>query len=322
MSEPARRARLKALLGNWADDRPAPILHPGTQASGAGYLHEEFHLDFGTGARVPASFVRPARPGRHPAILYCHAHGNRYDIGRRELVEGRAALLAPPYAEALTQAGFAALCLEMPCFGARAGETESALAKALLWRGETLFGLMLRELAGGLDHLASRDDVDPAKIGAFGISMGATLAFWLAALDARIRAVAHLCCLADLATLIAGGGHDLHGIYMTVPGLTREFRTGEIAGLVAPRAQFVGLGTEDPLTPPAAITAARHDIERAYRASGQPERFTLHLSEATGHTETPAMREAVLAFFASELVPSCRAAEGGVAARSADGEVP
>ena len=162
---------------------------------------------------------------------------------------------------------------------------------------------MLRELASGLDHLAARDDVDPARIGAFGISMGATLAFWLAALDPRIRAVAHLCCLADLATLISGGGHDLHGIYMTVPGLCREFRTGEIAGLVAPRPQFAAVGTEDPLTPPAAVAIARADIERAYHASAAAAHWTLLVSDGTGHIETPDMREAVLDFFAAALGP-------------------
>ena len=129
MTPKARRARLKALLGNFRDDRPAPILHPGTRDSSPGYLREEFHLDLGTGTRVPAVFVRPAAAGRHPAILYCHAHGTRYDIGSRELVEGRAALLAPPYAEALTARGFATLCLEMPCFGARAGSMNRRLPR-------------------------------------------------------------------------------------------------------------------------------------------------------------------------------------------------
>jgi len=34
-------------------------------------------------------------------VLYCHAHGNRFDIGKEELVAGRPALASPPYAEAL-----------------------------------------------------------------------------------------------------------------------------------------------------------------------------------------------------------------------------
>ena len=34
-------------------------------------------------------------------MLYCHAHGNRFDIGKEELVAGRPALASPPYAEAL-----------------------------------------------------------------------------------------------------------------------------------------------------------------------------------------------------------------------------
>ena len=41
----------------------------------------------------------------------------------------------------------------------------------------------------------------------------------LAALDDRIKAVAHLCCFADYDTMIELGAHDGHGHYMTIPGL-------------------------------------------------------------------------------------------------------
>jgi hypothetical protein len=298
------RARLAALLGGWRADRPTPVFKRTSRADTDAFMREDLTLDLGTGEDVPAVFVRPHGDGRYPAVLYCHAHGARYEIGARELTEGRPALLAPPYAAALTEAGFAALCVEMPTFGARAARTESALAKALLWRGETLFGLMLRELAGGLDHLARRPDVDAARIAAFGASMGATHAFWLAALDERIAAVAHMLSFADLETLITSGGHDLHGIYMTVPGLCREIRTGEIAGLVAPRPQLACVGALDPLTPPDAIAAAAHDAAAAYARSGAPDAWRLLTAVASGHLETPAMRGAVLDFLTRTLRPA------------------
>ncbi len=131
--------------------------------------------------------------------------------------------------------------------------------------------------------------------------MGATLAFWLAALDPRIKAVAHLCCFADLQHLVETGAHDLHGIYLTVPGLVGRVRTGEIAGLVAPRPQLIAVGLLDPLTPPAAVEQGLADARHAYAAAARPAALETHVSPTTGHTETPAMRSAVLNFLGRTL---------------------
>ena len=126
--------------------------------------------------------------------------------------------------------------------GARRREgTEAALAKAALWRGGTLMGRMLEDLAAGLDALTADPGVDAGRVGAMGLSMGATHAYWLAALDDRVSAVAHLCAFADMAPLLSSGAHDLHGIYMTVPGLLSHGDMGDVAALIAPRPQFIGL---------------------------------------------------------------------------------
>jgi Acetyl xylan esterase (AXE1) len=236
-----------------------------------------------------------------PAILYCHAHGHRYDIGATELIAGRPALLAPSYGDALAQQGIVALSIDLPCFGLRAEAQESAASKSYLWQGRTLFGAMLQDLAGALDVLAVIEGVDDSRIGAFGLSMGATLAFWLAALDTRLAAVAHLCCFADLEHLIATGAHDLHGPYMTVPGLVRQIRTGQIAGLIAPRPQLACMGLLDPLTPAAAMACAIADVELAYRRQGAEAQLQTLVSADTGHVETAVMRATVLEFLAQNL---------------------
>lgn len=249
------------------------------------------------GEAVRGIVLRPRkvdRPG--PAILYIHAHGNRHAIGASELTDGRPALqgaLGP----VLARAGFVTLCIDLPCFGERSHDSESAAAKAMLWRGQNLAGRMLGELASAMDWLAARPDVDAGRIGAFGISMGATLGYWLAAVDPRIAAVAHLCCYADFQTLIEAGVHDLHGIYLTVPGLLPVAGNGEIAGLIAPRRQLICIGDLDPLTPPAAVDKALAQTREAYRQAGAEDRLALHREAQTGHQESPAMRSAVLAFF-------------------------
>jgi dienelactone hydrolase len=160
---------------------------------------------------------------------------------------------------------------------------------------------MLGELASALDWLATDPGTDPDRIAAFGLSMGATLGYWLGAVEPRLAAVAQLCCFADFEPLIACGAHDRHGHYLTVPGLIRIASNGAIAGLIAPRPQFVGLGDADPLTPPAATGPALATLRAAYRAAGAAARLHVHREAAAGHEETPAMRAALLAFLAEGL---------------------
>ena len=261
--------------------------------------HLRFRLPDGTPVR--GLLTRPLSPyGAHPAILYAHAHGNRYEVGASELTEGRPALLNPP-GPVLAREGYVTFSIDMPTFGRRAEITESAAVKAALWRGKTLFGQMLGEQAAALTWLAARPDVDPARIGMTGLSMGATLGYFLAALDPRIAAVAHLCCYADFATLVETGAHDLHGHYLTMPGLLTETSTGEIAGLIAPRPQLICIGSEDQLTPPCAVERAFRETAAAYARAASPGRLTLLTETGIGHRETVRMREAVLDFFHEHL---------------------
>jgi dienelactone hydrolase len=288
------RTTLTALLGGGPHVARRRALEVTALEERRGYRLETLSIEGPGGADLPALFTRPEHgTGPFPAVLYLHAHGNRHDIGKRELIEGRPALLSP-YAADLAERGIAALCLDMPTFGERASETESIAAKRHLWRGTTLFGHMLRDAQIGLDVLSERTDVDPARLGAFGISMGATHAFWLAALDDRVRSVAHLLAFADLAWLLDHGAFDLHGLYMVVPGLVGQVSTGAIAGAIAPRPQLCGVGLKDPLTPPAAVDVAAAELADAYAAAGATDRLTLLREPEAGHRETKAMRQRVL----------------------------
>lgn len=294
------RARLKYLLGT---SFPGAFL--GCRQVAAtdldGWLLEDLRFET-EDEEIPAWFLRPpAGQAPVPALVYAHAHGKRYHIGRTEFLDGRPAMQGP-YAPDLRRLGCAALCLEMPSFGARAEPAEEARTKSWLWRGGTLIGQMLAEQQAGLDWLTRHPSIDPQRIGAMGFSMGSTLSFWLAALDERVAAAVALCSMSDLAHLVASGGHDRHGLYMTVPGLLNAARTGQIVGLTAPRSLLIGAGMEDWSTPPEAFAVARADIEMAYADAGAPERIVFHVEPAHGHEETPEMRLAVLDFLEAHLV--------------------
>jgi hypothetical protein len=156
---------------------------------------------------------------------------------------------------------------------------------------------MVGEQAAALDWLATQPFVDPARIGCFGISMGATFGYWLAAVDERIAALAQLCCFADFAELIEIGAHDRHGIYLTIPGLLDVASNGEIAGMVASRPQLICIGDLDPLTPPPAADIALGQVLEVYGKAGAANALVIHREAETGHEESPEMRGAVLDFF-------------------------
>lgn len=260
------------------------------------FVLEELEFATGRGERVRGFFTRPPHGRPVPAILCIHAHGFDYGIGAGELLDGRPSLQSPP-GPAFAALGFAALMIDMPAFGVRAEPSESARAKAALWRGRSLAGQMVGEQASAFAWFAARDDIVAARIGIYGLSMGATLGYWLAAVEPRVAAVAHLCCYADFASLIDTGAHDRHGIYLTVPGLLDIAANGEIAGRIAPRPQFIGIGDLDPLTPPAGVERALSQTRAAYARTGAADRLVVHREVDSGHVETPAMRAAAAGFF-------------------------
>ena len=253
------------------------------------------------GEAVEGFLLEPEGGGPAPAILYIHAHGGRYDIGAREVLDGREAL-AGPAGPALARAGFRVLALDMPCFGGRAGTQEGAAAKAAQWYGR---------LAGGADaggacigaRLAGGGSGDGcgADRGLSGSPWGRRSATGWGRWTRGSAAVAHLCCFADFGPLVASGAHDRHGHYLTVPGLLGIASNGEIAGLIAPRPQFVGLGEADALTPPEAVAPALDRLRAAYAAAGAEGALRVHLEPGVGHQETPAMRAAVMAFLEEAL---------------------
>ena len=291
---PLTRERFAGLLRL---ERPAVGIVASSEEYRDGFVLERLRLNIGS-SEVRGLLTRPERSGRHPAILYGHSHGGRYDIGADELMEGREYLL-DPLGPVFARAGYVTLCVDMPVFGERRFESEAFAAKALLWRSKSLIGRMLEDHRAGLDYLVTRSDVDAGRIGAFGISMGCTLSYWLAALDERIAAVAHLCCFADLRAMIELGAHDGHGIYLTVPGLLDETDAGEIAALIAPRPQLVCIGEADGLTPPVAVERAWVATKAAYLRSGG--RLDLISEPGVGHQETARMRDGALRFFAECL---------------------
>jgi dienelactone hydrolase len=285
-----RRAALWRLLGRrpWRDEGVGGV------CIGRDGDVERWRLDLNREQPVPALLWRPRLPPRG-LVLYCHAHGHRFEIGKDELLTGRPALQAPPYGEALTRRGWAVLAIDHWGFGERQSPGEHELVKRLLWQGATLWGWRVHDSLAALDWLGTQPDLAGLPVVTLGLSMGSTMALWAAALDARIAGCIELCCASEYDALLASGGFDGHGEYFFVPGLLCEFTLAEIAALIAPRPHLSMAGRADPLTPEAGLASLDRALRAVYARLGAPQAWR-QLVEDGGHAESATMRAAALAW--------------------------
>ena len=109
--------------------------------------------------------------------------------------------------------------------------------------------------------------------------MGATKAWWLAALDPRVHVCVDICCLTDYEELIRTLALSEHGVYYYVPSLLKHFQTAEINELIVPRPRLSVNGRRDPLTPALGVEKVRDHLLPLYRQYGNS--FPIQQSSST-----------------------------------------
>jgi cephalosporin-C deacetylase-like acetyl esterase len=299
-----RRKELWALLGDlpW-NHRLGPAKLVGTEKHD-GYRLERLLLDLNGEEPVPALLLIPdKRQERAPGMLYIHWHAGMYGLGKEQLLRGVEA--QPAYAPVCAEKGIVTLAIDSWCFGERQHESdghqgEEDAFKLMLWKGQVLFGMMLFDELRALDYLASRPEVDAKQLGVFGMSMGATKAWWLAALDPRVKLCMDVCCLTDYQELIKNRSLKEHGIYYYVPSLLKHFQTAQINELIVPRAHLSVNGRRDPLTPPAGVQKVRDYLLPLYRTHGKEQDCRIELFDCA-HVELPEMRKLILEWIDTTL---------------------
>jgi len=131
------------------------------QEASLGIPHEEVTVPAADGRALSAWYV-PSRNGA--ALLVDHGSG-----GSRERVVAHVRMLA--------RHGYGVLALDLPGNGESEGHSNGLGDNAQ------------PALDAGLDYLSRRPDVDPDRIGGFGLSLGAEVLIQAAARDPRLRAV-------------------------------------------------------------------------------------------------------------------------------------
>ncbi len=278
-----------------------------------GYTLEKVAIDNGDGdgGEVTSLLLIPeARKGRVPAILWLHSS----TPDKTQVIIPGTNGGEEPLGEVFVRAGYAVMAPDAYWHGDRAGTGPSGasatgraeqedLFKRNLWLGRTLWGLFVRDDRIALDYLVTRPEVDPARIGATGMSMGSTRAWWLAAVDERVAAVVAVACLTRYQELMAHGELRRHGVYYFADGLLKHFDTEGVLALIAPRPCLALTGGLDAGSPADGVRTLGRIVGRTYEALGVGDRFRSVLYPEVGHAFTPPMRAEMLAWFDRWLRP-------------------
>jgi dienelactone hydrolase/lysophospholipase L1-like esterase len=307
---------LKAVVGSLGDlpTRPSPQrTRLITREIRRGYTLERVNIDNGVDSQVTALVLIPDRhPTPAPAILWLHSS----TPDKNHLLIPHENGGGESLADAFVQAGYVVMAPDAYSYGDRDESipggpmeayrlaipgtyrlAEDSMVKFNLWLGRTHWGMMVRDDQIALDYLCSRPEVDPARIGATGMSMGSTRAWWLAAVDERIAATVGVACLTRYQNLIAHGELRAHGPYYFVFGLLKHCDTEGVLSLIAPRPFLALTGDLDRGSPADGIKLLEKYAGGVYRAVGAGDRFKSIVYQDTGHVYTPEMRAEMLSWF-------------------------
>jgi dienelactone hydrolase/lysophospholipase L1-like esterase len=269
-----------------------------------GFTVERVAIDNGVDGEVSALLLVPDKLSKPaPAILWLHSstpdktqilipntNGGETSLGEAFLKQGYVVLAPDAYWHG-DRAGTG------PAGKAETGRAEQeSLHKYHLWMGRTLWGMFVRDDQVALDYLCQRPEIDAKRIGATGMSMGSTRAWWLAAVDERVACTVGVACLTRYENLIKHGQLRQHGVYYFVDGLLKHFDIEGVIALMAPRPFLALTGDLDAGSPADGIKMIERQVEPVFGHFGA-DRFRSILYPDVGHTYTPQMRAEMLAWF-------------------------
>jgi hypothetical protein len=238
-----------------------------------------------------------------------HSHGGMFMFGKEKVVDlganhpamtqyHRANYDGRPTATALVRRGYIVITIDALMFGERravldadirsgwnrAGlsleeiqrlnaqcrSKEATLVKALTFAGATWPGIVFWDDIRTVDYLVTRPEVDPARIGCQGISMGGYRAMFLAALDRRIRAGCIVGFMSTVRPMIRRHV-DTHSWVHFLPALHRYLDWPDVASLTAPRSLLVLQCAHDGLFPPGGMQETVEKIAAVFERRRQGE---------------------------------------------------
>jgi dienelactone hydrolase len=154
----------------------------------------------------------------------------------------------------------------------RASAGEATLVLSLYWAGTTWQGIAHWDDIRTIDYLVSRPEVDPARIGCIGISMGGDRTDYLAGLDERIKCAVSVGWMSTLRPMIKAHV-DTHSFIHFLPGMAHYIDLPDLIGCMVPKPLMVQYCTKDALYPLEGMKESNQKIARIYAKAGVPAKY-------------------------------------------------
>ena len=311
--------------GRKLDGLPQPERLSRKEANG--FVREKWRLVTEPGHTAYLILRRPAGKGPFPVVLVQHFMGSHKDD-----------FVIQSLVTLLSGRGFLAAAIDGRHRGERAKESGVDLMAAVRetlrtgrgrpWLIDTVF-----DMSRAVDLLASRDDVDPERIGVTGMSEGGIETWMLAAIDQRVAVAVPIVGVTRLRTILEGGGDpdaqiklmrpaleeyakrlgepEVNAKVLTaawkrlLPGYVERFDTGKVLSLIAPRPLLILNHEKDELFPLEGAEEVVAAARKRYEALGAADRLDFQVAPGLEHASYNFMEiQAMVAWFVRWLEPA------------------
>lgn len=158
-------------------------------------------------------------------------------------------------------------------FNARSWQHEELVARTAFTCGATWSGINAWDDMRVADYLIGRPEVDEARVGCCGLSLGSVRTIYLGALHPKVRASVAVCWMAEYQGMARNNVRNGIGYTKLVPGLYNDLDWPDVGALHWPGALMTINGLKDQLYPLDAARAATAKLERIFAKMGAPENY-------------------------------------------------
>jgi cephalosporin-C deacetylase-like acetyl esterase len=296
------RSKLKQLIGPLPErGKQVEVRRFGT-LQGDGFRIEKIAYESLPGMWVTANvYVPAAGQGPFPAVLLWPGHeqsgkAGQYNWGANLAANGMLAMAIDPIGQGERVQHFDAELGESKVGGSTGEHGHAAWSTLLL--GDHISQYFLTDGIRAIDYLYYRDDVDAAKIGAFGCSGGGTATAYLTAFDPRVRVAVVACYITSFEKLLTSAGPQ--EAEQTIPQfLSYGLDFADWVTLAAPRPYAI-VSTENDMFPFEGARQTYEEAKKVWQAEGFEERLEW-ITGPGGHGNLGPVAPRILGFLARWL---------------------
>ena len=283
-----------------------------------GYTARKLEFNLTRYSRVSAYELVPDGKGPFPSVLLLHDHGGHFSIGKEKMIRPfgvpdsvmtdadawcKRCYGGQYVGDYLARHGYVVLSTDAPFWGERGvkggskGDMYKYVAGNFMLLGRDLSAWMDFEDVYAADFMAQLPEVDAARLGCMGFSMGAYRSWMLSALTDRVKCGVAVCWMTTTEYQV----NTVYGLKKheewanLIPGIRRYLDYPHIASIACPKPMMFINGSKDHLFPPISVNKAYKEMHEVWDSQDVGDRLSTEILDMN-HWCGPEVQVKCLAF--------------------------